>query len=134
MPFVYYKYVHFSMYMSSRRGSMAHTSTYDGGDGCSNPNYHKSILFRKRFSFARKICLKDFRKKSEGPIFLLELEPPPKNAYMHIQTDMYKYMHIYFTYIHIHAHTYLYIPYTCIYKHIHAYTCIYIHIHTRNGA
>jgi hypothetical protein len=123
MPFAYYKYVKFSMYMSSRRGSVAHTATYDGADGCSNHNYHKDVLFQKRFPFDRKIYLKDY--------FLLELDPPPLNAYMHIQTDMYKYMHMYFIYIHIHTHTYRYRPYTCIYTLIHAYTCIFIHIHTR---
>ncbi len=130
MPFVYYKYVNFSMYMSSCRGSVAHTATYDGADGCSNSNYHKGILFQKRFPFARNIYLKDFRKESEGPNLLLELDPPPINAYMHIQTDMHKYMHIFFIYIHIHTHTYRYRPYTCIYTLIHAYTYIYIHIHT----
>ena len=90
------KHTLISACMSSRRGSVAHTARYDGADGCSNPNYHKGILFQKRFPFARKIYLKDFRKESEGPNFLLELGPPPKNAYMHIQTDMYKYMHKYF--------------------------------------
>jgi hypothetical protein len=93
--------------MSSRRGSVAHTARYDGADGCSNPNYHKGILFQKRFPFAWKIYLKDFRKESEldseGPNFMLELDPPPINAYMQIQTDMYKYMHIY-------TYTYAYIP------------------------
>jgi hypothetical protein len=128
---LYYKYVNISMYMSSRRGSVAHTGKYDGAVGCSNPNYHEGILFQNRFPFARNIYRKDFRKESEGPIFLLELDPPPINAYIHIQTDMYKYMHIYFIYIHIHTHTYRYRPYTCIYTLIHAYTYIYIHIHTR---
>ncbi len=137
MPFVYYKYVYFSMYMSSSRGSVAHTATYDGADGCSNPNYHKGILFQKRIPFAQNIYLKDFRKESEGPNILLELDPPPINAYTHIQTDMYKYMHMYFNdfmYIHIHTHTFLYRPCTCIYTLTHAYTYIYIHIHTRPGA
>ncbi len=95
MPFVYYKYVNFSMYISSRRDSVAHTATYDGADGCSNPNYHKGVLFQKRFPFARKIYLKHFRKESEGPNFWLEHDPQTINAYMPIQTDMYKYMHIY---------------------------------------
>ena len=133
MPFAYYKYVNFSLYMSSRRGSVAHTGTYDGADGCSNPNYHKGILFQNRFPFARKIYLKDFRKESEGPIFLLELDPPPINAYIHIQTDMYKYMHIYCIYMHMHT------IHTNIDMHIHtihtnmdpipAYTHLYMHIH-----
>jgi hypothetical protein len=111
--------------MSSCRGPVAHTGKYDGADGYSNPNYHKGILFqnKNRFPFARKIYLNDSRKESEGPFFLLELDPPPKNAYMHIQTDMHKYMHIYFIYIHIHTHTYRYRP-------IHVYTHTYIHIHT----
>jgi hypothetical protein len=49
--------------MSSRSGSVAHTGTYVGADGCSNPNYHNGILFQNRFPFARKIYLKDFRKE-----------------------------------------------------------------------
>ena len=122
LPFVYYKNVNFSMYMSSRRGSVAHTATYDGAAGCSNPNYHKGILLQKRFPFARKIYLKHFRKESEGPHFFLELDPQTINAYMHIQTDMYKYMHIYCIYVHIHTiHTDI--------DPIHAYTHLYMHIH-----
>ncbi len=120
--------------MSSRRGSVAHTATYDGADGCSNPNFNKGVLFQKRFPFARKIYLKHCRKESEGPNFWLEHDPQTINAYMPIQTDMYKYMHIYFIYIHIHAHTYRHRPYTMIlYMHIHTYTCIYIHIHTHTN-
>ncbi len=90
MPFVYYKNVNFSMYMSSRRGSVAHTAAYDGADGRPNPNYHKGILFQKRCPFARKIYLKHFRKQSEGPNFWLDFDPQTINAYMHIQRDMYK--------------------------------------------
>ncbi len=140
MPFVCCMYVHFSLYMSSRRGSVAHTATDDGADGRSNPNYHKGILLQKRFPFARIIYLKRFRKESEGPHFFLELDPQTINAYMHIQTDMYKYMHIYCIYMHIHTiHTYTDIhihtihidmdpipAYTHLYMHIHAYLYTYI--------
>ncbi len=133
MPFVYYKYVNFSMYMSSRRGSVAHTATYDGADGCSNPNYHKGIEFQKRFPFARKIYLKDFRKESAGLIFLLELDPPPINAYMHIHTDMYKYMHIYIIHIHAHTSVYMHISLDAFYSmrragYVCVCICMYMHV------
>jgi hypothetical protein len=123
MPFVCYIYVHFKLYMSSSRGSVAHTATYHGADGCSNPNYHKGILLQKRFPFARKIYLKHFRKESEGPQFWLELDPQTINAYMQMQTDMYKYMHIYCIYMHIHTiHTDI--------DPVHAYTFMHIYTHT----
>jgi hypothetical protein len=133
MPFFSYMYVHFSLYMSSRRGSVAHTATYDGADGCSNPNHHKGILLQKRFPFAQIIYLKHFRKESEGPHFFLELDPQSINAYMHIQTDMYKYMHIYCIYMHIRTiHTNIDMHIHTIHTNmdpIHAYTHLYMHIH-----
>ena len=121
---LYTIYMLISGHMSSRRGSAAHTGTYDGADGCSNPNFNKGILFQKRLCFARKIYpLKDFRKDQ---IFCWNLNHHQKmHTCTYVQIRAYTCTYIVYTYIYIRIHT----IYT-IYRHIHTHTSIYIHIHT----
>ena len=140
--------------MSSSRGSVAHTATYHGADGCSNPNYHKGIYYRKAVLFARIIYLKHFRKDSEGvwrTTFFLGTGST-NNKCIHAHTNRYVQLHAHILHIHAYTYntyqyrhaytynTYQYGPYTCIYTLIHAYTCgpshgikcikRYVHVYT----
>ena len=58
---------HLIIFVRSHGGSVGDTDSYDSGDKCSIPNFHKGVLFCSQYPFALKIYL---LKSLGGPDFL----------------------------------------------------------------